>query len=113
MDIPARTVAVWTADCSATVDLGRCAGPHAGAARAPACLVGTLGAAHPPLVDLSESAVKARLYECCLSGGTAFDIYRWINLQDLAALWPRLNLPAGLRAEWSGALHAIGLLGKS
>lgn len=41
---------------------------------------------------------------------TAFDVYRWVNLPDLAALWPRLNLPAGLRAEWSGALHAIGLL---
>jgi hypothetical protein len=45
-----------------------------------------------------------------LNRGTPFDIYRWVNLADLAALWPGLDLPVGLRAEWGGALRAMGLL---
>jgi len=103
-------VTVWTADLSATVDLTRCAGPRGGRTRAPSCMTGGCPCLSPAEIDLSESVNKARLYECCLNRGTPFDIYRWVNLADLAALWPGLHLPVGLRAEWGGALRAMGLL---
>jgi hypothetical protein len=101
-------VAVWTADCSATVQLSRCSGPRAGRVRPPACWAG--GSRSGEQFDLSNLANKAALYECVVAGGTPFDIYRWINLSDLALLWPRLRVPSGVRAEWGAALAELGLL---
>jgi hypothetical protein len=54
--------------------------------------------------------VRAALYTHMLTHGSPFDCYRWVNLLDLAAVWRRLDLPRGLRAEWLGALKAAGLL---
>jgi hypothetical protein len=54
--------------------------------------------------------VRAALYTHMLTCGSAFDCYRWVNLLDLAAVWRRLDLPRGLRAEWHGVLRAAGLL---
>lgn len=109
MDASLWTAVVWTADCSATVELARCAGPHDGRVRMPACC--TAPEPSPGAeIDLSLATTKVRLYECCLSRGTPFDIYRWVNLADLAALWPRLSLAPAVRAEWGSALHAIGAL---
>jgi hypothetical protein len=101
---------VWTADFSGTVELARCAGPRTGMAPPPDCWTGCFTGTASGELDLSNPACKAALYECCLSRGTPFDIYRWVNLEDLASLWPRLHLAPGLRAEWEGALRDIGLL---
>lgn len=49
------------------------------------------------------------IYERCLTAGTQCDIYRWVNLTDLAGLWPGLALPSGVRAEWIRALRATGV----
>jgi hypothetical protein len=110
MSTPLKDSAVWTGDCSATVHLDRCDGPRGGRVRAPTCWV----AEHPgrsfEAVDLGDRVTKIALYECCLTKGTSFAIYRWVNLEDLVELWPELRLPPAVRAEWEGALTAAGLL---
>lgn len=95
-----RPRTVWTGDCSATVDVDRCVGPRGRLAAPPGCWADSgLGE-----FDLGEATHRVALYECCLRHGTPFDIYRWVDLVDLAALWPRIRLPAGVRAEWATAL---------
>lgn len=105
---PAMIRAVWNADCSATVELARLAGPRTGLWRLPRRL------AHPPCdtspCDLGRAGHKAALYQRCLTIGTQFDIYTWLNLADLAQLWHLLVLPPGLKTEWAGALRSAGLL---
>jgi len=100
--------AVWTGDCSASVELARLAGPRD-------ALLGTSDAAglrlagRPPW-SLADPTVRAALYERCLVSGTQFDIYRWVNLADLAMVWQLLRLPVGVRDEWSRVLVAAQLL---
>jgi hypothetical protein len=59
---------------------------------------------------LEDPVTRASLYARMLNHGSPFDCYRWVNLLDLAAVWRWLDLPAGIRAEWRGALRAAGLL---
>ncbi len=106
--VPASSSIVWTADCSSTVELCRCDGPRTGVLRPPACFTSRHQKAPVAEFDLSVPANKLALYECLLRSGTAFDIYYWINLSDLAQLWPRIHLERGMRAEWSRALRALG-----
>jgi len=108
--VPQQRATVWTADCSATVQLERCAGPHGGSVVPPSCWTDRCDCRTEAAIDLSNPAHQAELYECLLNGGTPFDIYRWINLPDLVRLWPRLRLPGPVRAEWCGALAAMGLM---
>jgi hypothetical protein len=100
--------AVWTADYSGTVELRRLAGPRDR-------LVSSADWHGAPLRGpgpwrLSRLEVQTTVYEHCLIVGTQYEIYRWVNLLDLARLWPRLHLPPGVRAEWARALRAGGLL---
>lgn len=104
----AGITAVWTGNYSGTVELARLAGPHDGAITAPdRCRFRLVGL--PPW-RLSDPQVREVLYQQCLTSGTQFDIYRWINLVDLAAVWHHLRLPAGVRSEWGTVLLAAGLL---
>lgn len=104
----AGVTAVWTGDCSGTVELARLAGPHDG------LLTGADGLrlrlVRPGPWPLADPGVRVALYEYCLARGTQFDIYRWLNLCDLAAVWARLRLPHGVRGEWARVLVAAGLL---
>lgn len=97
--------AVWTADCSAAVELSRLAGPRSGTRQLPDRLAHRACDTLP--CDLGRVDCKLALYERCLTVGTQYDIYRWVNLEDLVDLWPLLALPAGLKAEWTGALRSI------
>ncbi len=96
--------AVWTADSSATVELSRLAGPRSGTLQLPDRLAHQACAARA--CDLDRVECKLALYERCLAVGTQYDIYRWVNLEDLVDLWPLLALPVGLKAEWTGALRS-------
>ena len=100
------TVVIWAADCSGTVDLGRLAGPQTGRWLVPSRLAHRQCAGAVPC-DLARSDCKVALYERCLTIGSAHDIYRWVNLDDLIDLWPCLTLPTGLWAEWTGALRSV------
>lgn len=104
----AGVTAVWTGTCSATVELARLAGPIEGTLAAGECARYQLPG-EPPL-QLADPEVRIALYEHCLTAGTQFDIYRWINLRELATYWDLLTLPAGVRREWECVLSAAGLL---
>ena len=106
--VPPTIRAVWNADCSATVELARLAGPRTGLWRLPDRLAHAPCAALP--CDLGRADCKSALYQRCLTVGTQYDIYSWLNLTDLLRLWHLLVLPAGLKAEWTGALRTAGLL---
>lgn len=102
----AGITAAWTGTCSATVELARLEGPHAGAIPGgfPTALPGS-----PPW-DVSDTDVRVALYRWALTEGTQFDIYRWVNLADLAEIWPLLALPDGIHEEWQMVLRAAGLI---
>jgi len=104
----AGVTAVWTGDCSASVELARLAGPRDGLV-GPSDAAGLRLAGRPPW-SLADPTVRAALYERCLVSGTQFDLYRWVNLTDLAMVWPLLRLPAGVRDEWGRVLVAAQLL---
>jgi hypothetical protein len=101
-------IAVWTADGSATVELARMTGPAHGVVDPPVYL----RAGPPPVgpqVDLDDTSSKALLYQACLVSGGPFDIYRWVNLDELVKVWRLLDLPSGVAACWTRALHDAGL----
>lgn len=104
----AGITAVWTGDCAATVELARLSGPRDGllCSAAPGCRLATI----PPPWRLSTVRVRAALYQCCLTSGTQFDIYRWINLVDLAEVFDTLRIPTGVRSEWRAVLVAARLV---
>lgn len=99
--------AVWTANHSASIELARLAGPR----------FHTLTDAQLERFHLSrqgsrrlaDGPVRCAVYETVLRSDTPFDIYRWVNLLDLAVTWPSLHLPRGVRHEWERALHAARL----
>lgn len=101
--------AVWTADHGATVELSRLAGPRdhlLTAAEARYFGLDTTGLGR----RLARPPVRCAVYERVLGTGTPFDIYRWVHLLDLAAVWRALCLPRGIRYEWQRALRAARLL---
>jgi hypothetical protein len=103
-----KNIAVWTADGSATVELARMTGPAHGVVDPPVYL----RAGPPPVgpqVDLDDTTSKALLYRACLVIGGPFDIYRWVNLEELVRVWRLLDLPSGVAACWTRALHDAGL----
>lgn len=74
-------------------------GPSRGIVEAPAHLLD-----HAPADecwDLDQTAA-IRLYEFCLIHGSCFEIYRCVNLAELARLWSGPSLPTGIRAQWAG-----------
>jgi len=104
----AGITAVWTGDYSGTVELSRLAGPRDGLVTASDAL--HVRPAGSPPWRLSDPGVRVAVYQHCLTRGTQFEIYRWVNLEDLAGVWPDLDLPQGVRNEWARVLSAAGLL---
>lgn len=105
---PKRHAAAWTADGSATVELERLAGPRHGLVDPPAHLLRESPESGERW-DLDRVATKIRLYELCLTRGCPFDIYHWVNLEDLLRLWDVLDLPASVAAPWVRAMREAGL----
>lgn len=100
---------VWTGDCSATVEISRISGPY------DACITED---DKPPVRPLGEppwymscDAVRSAIYQYCLVRGAQFDIYRWVNLAGLAAIWQCITLPDGVRSEWQRVLETAHLIG--
>lgn len=104
----AGVTAVWAGNCSGTVDLARLAGPRSARIGAGDGIAARLPG-RPPW-QLAEPRVRVAVYRYCLTAGSPFEIYRWVNLTDLAAVWASLALPRGLAREWRGALEAAGLV---
>lgn len=54
--------------------------------------------------DLNERKQLARVYELVMTEGTDEDVRRFMHIDELAALWPDLYLPAYVRQAWSDFL---------
>ena len=100
---------IWAAAGTVPIELRRLHGPSAGTIEAPIHLLEGASRSHRPLepLDLDKPDVKARLYELLLCRGSAFDLYRWVNLGELIRLWDQLTLPPDIAALWAWALQAI------
>jgi hypothetical protein len=53
-----------------------------------------------PTYDLSRRADRIRVYEEVLRDGTADDIRRFVDVDELIRLWPDLVLPQAVRSQW-------------
>lgn len=104
---PLHNVAVWTGDAGSVIELMRISGPHEGFVDAPPHL---LKGGPSCRINLAAPGVKIRLYTACLLRGSPFDVYRLVNLRDLAALLTRLPLPAPITDTWRAALCRVGLM---
>jgi hypothetical protein len=100
--------AVWTTDGSGTIELARLSGPADGVVDAPAHLLDPMWTRE--VWDLGRDEAKAVLYEVCLTRGSQYDIYRWVNLPELVRLWDRLELPEPVRLQWTSSLRSAGYL---
>lgn len=97
------TIAVWAGNSGSVIELDRLAGPRTGRIEVPRHLFPEAGG--PVALDLSEPRHKARLYTACLRHGSPYDVYRYVNLIDLAVLLPNLELPPTIADAWHRALQ--------
>jgi hypothetical protein len=54
--------------------------------------------------DMTNEAERIELYEIVLTDGTAEDVCRYVNREELLRLWPRLWLPPHVRRYGSQGL---------
>jgi hypothetical protein len=97
---------LWASTGGAPVELDRLQGPRTGQIDAPAHLI---GATRQRSLDLDDPQTKIRLYEVLLRRGSAFDLYHWVNLDELIAIWDQMTLPKDIAAPWAWALQSIHL----
>ena len=55
----------------------------------------------PRAYDLADRADRMRVYEQVLREGTDDDVRRYIDVDELLALWDELVLPARVRRAWA------------
>ena len=58
--------------------------------------------------DLSDCGDRVRVYEQVLREGNADDIRRFIDVEELIALWDDLVLPAYVRRAWAAWFRRHG-----
>src|SRR4051794_29980566 len=73
-----------------------CFGPLTGMVRLPLSIYAS-GQGPARSFDLSNEAERIELYEIVLTDGTAEDVCRHINREELLRLWRRLWLPPHVR----------------
>lgn len=54
--------------------------------------------------DLADRDDRRRVYEQVLREGTVDDVVRYVELDELIALWSDLYLPDNVRREWAARL---------
>jgi hypothetical protein len=59
--------------------------------------------------DLDDERQLERVYELVLTDGTDEDVRRFIDLDQLMSMWPRLNLAPHVREAWEAFFRARGL----
>jgi hypothetical protein len=94
---------VWAGNSGSIIELDRLDGPRTGRVELPHHLFPD--APQRVVLDLDEPGHKARVYTACLLRGSPYDVYRYVNLADLADLLPTLSLPSTLAEAWRHALH--------
>lgn len=63
----------------------------------------------PKTYDLTDQSDRARVYEQVLREGTDEDVRRFIEIDELVALWDDLVLPRHVRQAWAEWLRGRGL----
>ena len=74
-------------------------GPLTGAVRLPLRVYAS-GKGPAREFDMTDEAERIGLYEIVLTDGTAEDICRYVNREELLRLWPHLWLPRHVRQVW-------------
>lgn len=57
--------------------------------------------------NLADRRQRAQVYEIVLSEGTDADVRRFIDIDELLALWDELWLAPHVRREWAAHLHRL------
>lgn len=63
----------------------------------------------PKTYDLTNRADRLRVYEQVLREGTDEDVRRFIEIDELVALWDDLVLPGHVGRAWADWLRGLGL----
>lgn len=93
----------WVRPYAVPSNLAELHGPASGVLRLPLSVYSS-GAGAGREFDLTDPAQRAELYEIVLTTGTAADQARYLDADQLRALWPGLWLPAALRQAWKPLL---------
>lgn len=101
-------IAVWAGNSGSIIELDRLTGPRTGRVAAPHHLFPE--SSETVVLDLDLAHHKARLYTACLRRGSPYDVYRYVDLTDLAVLLPTLELPTTIANAWRCALRRAGLI---
>jgi hypothetical protein len=96
----------WRRPVSLPADLTQLRGPLTGMVRLPLRIYAS---GHGPArsFDLSNEAERIVLYEIVLTDGTAEDVCRYLNYEELLRVWPRLWLPPYVRQVWEPRLGDV------
>lgn len=93
----------WAQPFEIVQDVSTLGGPSSGVLRLPLHLYSS-GLGPGREFNIDDDAECCELYEIVLTRGTAEDLKRYINAGHFSRLWPRLWLPAHVRAAWEQQL---------
>jgi hypothetical protein len=96
----------WRRPVALPADLAELRGPLTGMVRLPLSIYAS-GQGPARSFDLSNEAERIELYEIVLTDGTADDVCRYINREELLRLWRRLWLPPHVRQVWEPRLGVV------
>lgn len=96
----ANRVAKWSPPVEVPGDLSELKGPITGRIRLPASVYSS-GAGSQRVFDLDDEQQRIRIYQIVLANGTADDIRRYLNVNELLRLWPKLWLPPHVQNAWA------------
>ena len=93
----------WSAPVEVPDDLSAMRGPTTGIVRLPLSVYSS-GAGPEREFNLDDDRERIALYEIVLTNGTAADICRFLNVNELLRLWPKLWLPPHVSRAWAGRI---------
>jgi len=93
----------WRRPVLLPADLAELRGPLTGIVQLPLRVYAS-GQGPARSFDLSNEAERMELYEIVLTNGTAEDVCRYVNREELLRLWRRLWLPPDVRQVWEPRL---------
>jgi hypothetical protein len=96
----------WRRPVSLPTDLAELRGPLTGVVRLPLRVYAS-GQGPAREFNMTNEAERIELYEIVLTEGTAEDICRYVNHEELLRLWPRLWLPPHVRQMWEPRLGVV------
>jgi hypothetical protein len=89
----------WSAPVEVPDDLSALRGPTTGIVQLPLSVYSS-GAGPDRQFNLDDERERIALYEIVLTNGTAAQISRFLNVNELLRLWPKLWLPPHVHRAW-------------